>query len=199
MVEVDPDTEVRLLRGNCLRLVSEEAGLVKIYHSVENTREYREVEEQFLEVEPEMAPLVEALVQAYPRFSRVEELPGGGGLDDKMRVAASLWERGLLLTRLDRGICAFFPGFPMKGKNPEKYNANVLLTLLSNILMSSSVLNRAQAVPISTYFTGFLAAFLCFIFQGTAPGSLRRLIVQRSKAKTGLPLSCCNTLNVICL
>ncbi len=100
-VEIDPDTEIRLIRANCLRVVTEdgeEGESVKIYHSVENTREYHEVEEQFLEIDGELAGAVVELVRAYPQFVRAEELP----LDDleaKMRVVQDLWERGILMTR----------------------------------------------------------------------------------------------------
>ncbi len=96
-VEIDPDTEIRLLRANCIRLVTE-GDAVRIYHGVDNTREYREVEEQFLEIEPDLAPAVEAMVRGYPEFVRVEELPLEQ-LDVKMRVVQDLWERGLLMTR----------------------------------------------------------------------------------------------------
>ena len=37
-VGIDPDTEVRLVRAHCLRLVSEEGGTVRIYHLMDNTR-----------------------------------------------------------------------------------------------------------------------------------------------------------------
>ena len=65
-------------------------------------REYHEVEEQYLELDPDLAPAAEALVRAYPGFLRAEELPlsdPSSGLEVKMRVVQDLWERGLLMTR----------------------------------------------------------------------------------------------------
>ena len=56
-----------------MRLVTEEDS-VHVYFSTENTREYHEVEEQSLEVGPDMAPAVEHLISSYPAWVKVEEL-----------------------------------------------------------------------------------------------------------------------------
>lgn len=96
-VELDPDTQVRLLRAHCLRLVRED-GACRIYISTENTREYHEAGEELLEVEPDKAPALEALVRAYPAFVRAESLP----LEDlaaKMALVQDLWEKKLIMTR----------------------------------------------------------------------------------------------------
>ncbi len=69
-VEIDPDTEVRLLRGNICRLVTEEDE-IKLYYCVENSREYQEVEPQYLEVDAETAPLIETLLNEYPKYMKV--------------------------------------------------------------------------------------------------------------------------------
>eukprot|EP00095_Tigriopus_kingsejongensis_P010057 maker-scaffold99_size374999-snap-gene-2.25 protein:Tk10057 transcript:maker-scaffold99_size374999-snap-gene-2.25-mRNA-1 annotation:"nucleolar protein 66" len=103
-VEIDPDTEIRLLRANCLRLVTEEdeesgGETLRIYHCVDNTRQFHEVEEgQFLEIERELAPAIEALLSRYPQFIKAEDLPLES-LDEKMRVVQDLWERKLIMTR----------------------------------------------------------------------------------------------------
>lgn len=96
-VEIDPDTEIRMIRAHCLRLVAEES-VVRIYFCVENTREYQEVEPQFLEVDAEVAPAIEALINTYPEYIKVENLPIDK-LDTKMKVVQDLWEKKLLLTR----------------------------------------------------------------------------------------------------
>ena len=99
-VEIDPDTEVRLLRANCIRLVCEDEDKVRIYHSVDNTREYHETEEQFMEVDPEMAPAIEELISSYPKYRTAESLNvEGESLEDKMRLVQDLWERKILMTR----------------------------------------------------------------------------------------------------
>lgn len=96
-VEIDPDTEIRLIRAHCLRLVSEESA-IKIYFNVENTREYEEIEPQFLELDSDTAPAIEALIENYPNYTKVENLPIEE-LDLKMKVVQDLWEKKLLLTK----------------------------------------------------------------------------------------------------
>jgi len=97
-VEIDPDTNIRLVRASAARLVQEE-DTVKVYYSTENTRLFREVdvEEQFLEVGEELAPAVEHLITTYPAWVKVEDLPVEE-LEDRMKVAGDLWEKGILLT-----------------------------------------------------------------------------------------------------
>jgi len=95
-VEIDPDTNIRLIRSTAVRLVSEDDS-VQVYFSTENTREYHEVEEQSLEVGSDMAPAVEHLITSYPAWVKVEDLPLEE-LEDRMKVAGDLWERGILMT-----------------------------------------------------------------------------------------------------
>ncbi|TRY71937.1 hypothetical protein TCAL_11489 [Tigriopus californicus] len=103
-VEIDPQTEIRLLRANCMRLVTEEDAesgedVLRIYHNVDNTRQFREVEEpQFVEIDRDLAPAVEALQNIYPNFIKAENLPLEG-LDERMRVVQDLWERKVIMTR----------------------------------------------------------------------------------------------------
>jgi len=49
-VEIDPDTHVRLIRATACRLV-QEGDIVQLYYSTDNSREFKEVEVQSLEVE----------------------------------------------------------------------------------------------------------------------------------------------------
>ncbi|ROT84728.1 putative bifunctional lysine-specific demethylase and histidyl-hydroxylase NO66-like [Penaeus vannamei] len=95
-VELGPDTPVRLIRGNCLRVVVE-ADNVRLYHTLENSREYHAEEPQYLEIVPESAPVVEALIHAYPQYITIENLPLEEETE-KMAVVSGLWERGLLVT-----------------------------------------------------------------------------------------------------
>lgn len=106
-VEIDPDTEIRLIRRHCLRQVVESDG-IRIYHCMDNTRDFHAVDEQSLEVEPLMAPAIEHLCNAYPKYVTVESLPLGEadsddgtapGLDTLMRLVQDLWERKLIVTR----------------------------------------------------------------------------------------------------
>ena len=98
-VEIDPDTKIRLIRAHSLQLVEDSSDdTVKIYFNVENSREYEEVEPMFLEVERDLIPAFKALINAYPAFMKVENLPIGE-LDLKMKVVQDLWEKKLLLTK----------------------------------------------------------------------------------------------------
>merc|ERR1719510_32618 len=98
-VEIDPETEIRLIQAHCLRLVVEDETSIKIYHCVENSREYQEIEPQSLDIDSELAPAIEALIQEYPRYMTVESLPVQLGLDRKMDIVQSLWEAKLLQTK----------------------------------------------------------------------------------------------------
>jgi len=97
-VEIDPDTNIRLVRATACRLVTSEEG-VQLYYSTENTRQYREidVEEHSLEVGEESAPAVEQLINIYPGWLKVESLECEE-LEQRMRLAADLWEKGILMT-----------------------------------------------------------------------------------------------------
>merc|ERR1719339_857273 len=92
-VEIDPDTSIRLIRSTAVRLVAEEDSVL-VYFSTENTREYHEVGEQSLEVGSDLAPAVEHLITSYPAWIKVEDLPLEE-LEDRMKVAGDLWERGI--------------------------------------------------------------------------------------------------------
>ena len=84
------------MRASACRLVQEE-DTVRLYYSTENTREFKEVEEQFLEVAVELAPAVEQLITAYSAWTKVEELPADQ-LEDRMKVVGDLWEKGVVMT-----------------------------------------------------------------------------------------------------
>lgn len=52
-----------------------EADNVRLYHTLENSREYHAEDPQYLELVPESAPVVEALLHAYPKYITIENLP----------------------------------------------------------------------------------------------------------------------------
>lgn len=95
---VDLDTPVRLVRANVLRLVRHEEEEFRIYFHTENSKEYHQFEENFVEISAEHAPAVEYLIKAYPNFSMPKDLP----IDEDescLAVAQDLWERGILITQ----------------------------------------------------------------------------------------------------
>merc|ERR1712029_1003553 len=95
-VEIDPDTNIRLIRSTAVRLVQEDE-TVMMYYSTDNTREYHEVDAQSLEIGAEMAPALEHLITKYPEWTKVEQLPLDE-LEDRMKVVGDLWERGIVIT-----------------------------------------------------------------------------------------------------
>eukprot|EP00096_Caligus_rogercresseyi_P013490 TRINITY_DN6129_c0_g1_i1.p1 TRINITY_DN6129_c0_g1~~TRINITY_DN6129_c0_g1_i1.p1 ORF type:complete len:440 (+),score=129.22 TRINITY_DN6129_c0_g1_i1:221-1540(+) len=96
-VEFDPNTEIRLLRANCLRIVKEEDSL-RLYYNVENTREYHEMEPQFLDIDEDSAGAIEHLITAYPDYVKVEDLP----LEDtetRFTLVQNMWETKLIMSK----------------------------------------------------------------------------------------------------
>lgn len=59
---------------------------------------YHEEEEQFLEIDMALVPAVCHIINSFPEFVAVEELPINDD-DMKIQVVADLWERGLLVTK----------------------------------------------------------------------------------------------------
>lgn len=95
-VEIQPETEIKLIRKNCLRLVMEEKACL-VYHSVENSRIFQEKEEQYLEVESDALSAIEFLIRSYPNYVKVERLPMKN-IDEKITVASCLYDKGLVIT-----------------------------------------------------------------------------------------------------
>nr|XP_023028175.1 ribosomal oxygenase 1-like [Leptinotarsa decemlineata] len=95
-VEIGMDTEVRLVRYHCLRLVME-GDIPKIYYNTENAKVYHGEEEQVLTIDRNMIPCVKKLQNSYPKFIQVEDLLGEDSLA-KAQLVSDFWERGLLVT-----------------------------------------------------------------------------------------------------
>lgn len=94
-VEIAPDTKIRLLRKNILRMVSEDK--IRLYFHVENSLEYHGNDLPYLEIEEEFAPAIETLITMYPEYVAVEnlDLPT---IEEKLRLADALWTRGLIMS-----------------------------------------------------------------------------------------------------
>ena len=67
---------------------------------MDNTREYHEIGEEpkFFEIDVETVPCIKSLLNAYPNYITLEELPIED-LAEKMRIAQDLWEKRLIITR----------------------------------------------------------------------------------------------------
>ncbi|KAF7233337.1 hypothetical protein EG68_08976 [Paragonimus skrjabini miyazakii] len=126
-VELEPDTEVRLIRWSAVRAVrtriaigkddyepdttpnevedaysdssaeEESTPAIAVYHSVNNTDVYKEREPEEMALSSKLLPALDMLSREFPNFVRIETLPLET-LDDRMHVAAHLYESGLLVT-----------------------------------------------------------------------------------------------------
>nr|KAG5711850.1 hypothetical protein BaRGS_026291 [Batillaria attramentaria] len=74
VVELEPDTEVRIIRRGVLRMLTEEDE-VRIYHTLENARVYHGNTPQYFEISSEATPAVEFLIDSYPEYVPVDSLP----------------------------------------------------------------------------------------------------------------------------
>lgn len=90
------DTRLRLLRFNILRMIRHGTE-IRVYFSSENSKEYHEFEENFLEIDPGDAPAVEVLIRAYPKFIPVYQLQLESH-ERNRQVAQGLWDRGILMS-----------------------------------------------------------------------------------------------------
>ncbi|XP_075539614.1 bifunctional lysine-specific demethylase and histidyl-hydroxylase NO66-like [Dermacentor variabilis] len=95
--ELGPDVQVRLARRNAVRLVVEEQD-VRLYHSFDNSRRYKGRDPQWILLEEDQAPAVEALLHAYPGYLKVDDLPLDNPLD-RLELASLLYDKGLLITK----------------------------------------------------------------------------------------------------
>ncbi|XP_063696440.1 bifunctional lysine-specific demethylase and histidyl-hydroxylase NO66 [Culicoides brevitarsis] len=94
--EVQLTSEVRLIKSNIARLVTED-NVIRLYNHIDNSKVYHEFESGFLEIEEEDAGLVETLIKEYPKFIAVSQLH-----EDSERAIAltqDLFDIGLLMKK----------------------------------------------------------------------------------------------------
>ncbi|XP_071490814.1 ribosomal oxygenase 1-like [Diadema antillarum] len=101
--QLQEDTPIRLLRRNILRLIPRDEKVL-VYHSVENSRVFKEKEPQYFEIPAEAAPAVEHLLHSYPDYIPVSNLPlmpsDTDDVDtDQVDLAQLLFEKGLVVTK----------------------------------------------------------------------------------------------------
>lgn len=126
VVELRPDTKVRLVRWSAVRAVrtrltsahsivggnesssSEEYtasfsdfgdsdSVVAVYHSLSNTNVFRERELEEMALDAELLPALDYLAREFPNFVPVDSLPLSNP-DAQLRTAIGLYENGLLVT-----------------------------------------------------------------------------------------------------
>lgn len=79
-----------LFPSRLVRDTSDSVDEYRVYHSVENSREYEGREEQFVVVDEKHLPAVRHLVRVYPRYTAVEDLPLPT-LEDKVKKSLCLF------------------------------------------------------------------------------------------------------------
>lgn len=70
---------------------------IRVYYCMDNTKEYKEIEPQYLEVDEVEARAVDFLLGQYPYFSKIADLPLPT-LIQKVTLTQNMWEKGLLIT-----------------------------------------------------------------------------------------------------
>lgn len=74
-----------------------EENAINIYYNMDNSLEYQALEPQFFEIASEIAPAIDYLINAYPKYVSISELPLEND-QDRSWIASQLWERGLVIT-----------------------------------------------------------------------------------------------------
>ena len=68
--------------------------LDRLYHCVGYSREFHELEPQYIEIDPEHAEVIENLIQAYPNYLSLEMLQ-----TKELDIIQTLWENKLIMTK----------------------------------------------------------------------------------------------------
>lgn len=95
-IQIELDTQIKLIRYGCCRLVVEDEESVRLYHTLENSKIYQEKEPQYVEVQSDLSIGVEFIINSYPNLCRVREIPLDS-LDDRLEVANLLFDKGLIV------------------------------------------------------------------------------------------------------
>jgi lysine-specific demethylase/histidyl-hydroxylase NO66 len=105
VVELEPDTRIRLLRRHCLRVVEQEDNdedddNLAAYYTTDNARSYHDRPISTLGVDKETLPALEVLFATYPDFMSIDSLPLAT-IEDKITFASTLYEKGLIRTQYE--------------------------------------------------------------------------------------------------
>lgn len=95
-IQIDLDTQIKLIRYGCCRLVVEDEDSVRLYHTLENSRVYQEKEPQYVEIPSDLSIGVESIINNYPNLFTVREIRADS-LEDKLEIANLLFDKGLIV------------------------------------------------------------------------------------------------------
>ncbi|CAF1469355.1 unnamed protein product [Rotaria magnacalcarata] len=106
VVELQPDSRVRLLRRHCLRVVEQDNGgendedNIVAYYTTDNARVYHDRPLSTLGVDKETLPALEVLFTSYPEYVSIDSLPLTT-IEDKIAFVSTLYEKGLVRTEYE--------------------------------------------------------------------------------------------------
>ena len=107
VVELQPDTRVRLLRRHCLRVVEQDGAEVEddddnlvAFYTTDNARSYHDRPLSTLGVDRETLPALEMLSTTYPSFVSIDSLPLAT-IEDRITFVSTLYEKGLIRTEYE--------------------------------------------------------------------------------------------------
>lgn len=95
LLKINVNTQLKLIRHNIVRLVIED-GKAVVYHCRENSRQHHEIPISPLEFEVDDAESIEFILQSYPDFFRVGDLPHEDPAD-QIELAKALYKEGILM------------------------------------------------------------------------------------------------------
>lgn len=95
MLKITVNTQLKLIRHNIVRLVIE-SGKAVVYHCKENSRLHHEVPISPLEFELDDAESIEFILQSYPEYFRVGDLPHEDP-EDQIELTKALYKEGILM------------------------------------------------------------------------------------------------------
>lgn len=98
VVELEPETAVKILTKKSLRIVMENDA-VWVFYATENLRTWHKRDPMCFEIPAEQAENVEALIHAYPEFVKIDDLPAGTQ-EGKLTTMNALYDRGLVVTQV---------------------------------------------------------------------------------------------------
>ncbi|XP_054706568.1 ribosomal oxygenase 1-like [Uloborus diversus] len=90
------ETRIRLIRKRIFRMVFEEDS-VRLYHTLANSKEYKENEIKYVEADETLIPAVQFLLHSFPNYIEVADLPLETD-NDKLLFANDLYNNGFLMT-----------------------------------------------------------------------------------------------------
>merc|ERR1712100_64085 len=92
---VELNRTIRLVSKNSVRITSEGDSIL-FYYNTRNTTSYQEVEPQFIEFPIEASEALEYIINCYPKFISIEELPLEFD-EDKIEVCKALLAAKIIL------------------------------------------------------------------------------------------------------